>query len=179
MNYLAECNIFVKENNTNTLTLKKSIAAIIGIAVLVACGSARQASKSARQEQDAKLVAQKLDARQYTVDINYMIPQAGQSKAVNNYSITVDGENFESWLPYAGRATAVPYGGGKGLTFKDKIDEYKDSGWNGDKREITIKVANDEDTYEYFLTVFDNGSATLNVNARNRDGISYNGNLLL
>ena len=160
------------------MSLKKSIAAIIGIALLFACGSARQATKSAEEQADAKLVAQKLDARQYTIDITYMMPQVGPSKPVDNYSIKVDGENFESWLPYAGRATGVPYGGGKGLTFKDTIDEYKDSGWDGDKRVVTMTVSNDEDTYTYILTVFDNGSAILNVNARNRDSISYNGNMV-
>ncbi len=158
--------------------MKKAFAAIIGLAVLFACGSARQATKSAEEQADAKLVAEQLDARQYKIDVNYMIPQSGLSKAVDGYSITVDGENFESWLPYAGKATSVPYGGGKGLTFKDTIDEYKDSGWEGDKRVITMTVSNDEDTYTYILTVFDNGSATINLNARNRDGISYRGNMV-
>jgi len=164
------------------MTLKKSFLSIlaIGIAVLISCGSARQAAKSAKeQEQDSKAVSEKLDARSYTIDINYMIPQAGPAKAVDNYSITVDGDKIDSWLPYAGKATSVPYGGGKGLTFKDSIKEYKDSGWKDDKREITMTITNEEDTYQYFLTVFDNGTATLSVNCRNRDGISYRGNMVL
>ena len=40
-----------------------------------------------------------------------------------------------------------------------------------------MQVKTQEDIFVYSITVFDNGSADINVNCHNRDDISYRGNL--
>ena len=142
---------------------------------LAACGTLRQTSEErARIEQ---MVDQRLDARDYRIDVNYMIPLRGGGKSVSGgYSIKVDGTVIESHLPYAGVARNVPYGGGKVLSFKDDIDEYADSGWQKKgERTIVFTTNNDEDTIVYTLTLFTNGQADIQVHCRNRDDIGFRG----
>ena len=76
-----------------------------------------------------------------------------------------------------GTATAVPYGGGKVLTFEDDIDKYSESKGKDGSRVIEITTDNDEDVVEFRLTVFENGRVDLQVSSRNRESISYNGQL--
>jgi len=100
------------------------VIALLALLLATGCGAARQTSSDAQQ--DAQLVQQKLDARSFTIDVNYMIPLRGQARSVSSYSISVDGTTLNSHLPYFGEARNVPYGGGNGLSFKDNIDEYSD-----------------------------------------------------
>ena len=147
--------------------------------LLTACGVAGQTSaqKQAERQRVAQMVQESIDARQFTIDINYMIPLRGRSRAVNSFSVKVDGDWLDSNLPYFGQAQSVPYGGGKGLTFKEEIAEYTDSGLVEEKRTLVLTVKNEEDTYVYTFTIFDNGSTDLRVHCRNRDDISYRGEL--
>ena len=73
----------------------------------------------------------------------------------------------------------MPYGGGNGLSCKDDIDDYSDSGWQKDNRTIVLSVKTEEDTFVFSINVFTNGTATINVHCRNRDDIIYRGNLRL
>ncbi len=154
------------------------IILLAAVAVLAGCGILNQKSPEAiaEEQKTEKLVQDKLDSKQFTVNVNYMMPTKGGSKAVNGaYSLTIDGDSIDSYLPYIGGATSVPYGGGKGLTFKDKITQYTDSGWEKDQRKISATTENGEDTLTYNITVFKNGSASIIVTSRNRDTISYRG----
>jgi hypothetical protein len=108
-----------------------------------------------------------------------MIPSAGPTRAVSNYSIKVSGDTLVSYLPFIGRAYNVPYGGGKGLDFTAKINEYHDIANAGGGHDIVINVANEEDVYFYTINVTTNGSAFISVSSRNRERISYTGEMYL
>ena len=97
-----------------------------------------------------------------------------QAKVTQTVRQKLDGRAYQIDINYM----VPPYGGGKGLTFKDKIESYTDSGWVKDKRTIVVKVKNEEDSYIYTLEVFDNGTASVRVTSRNRDEISYMGRLI-
>ncbi|MBO4360004.1 MAG: DUF4251 domain-containing protein [Eubacteriaceae bacterium] len=129
------------------------------------------------EEVKARAVQEMLDERSYQIDINYMIPLRASPRAVSLYSVIVDGSTIDSHLPYIGDARSVPYGGGKGLTFKEDIQSYTDKGWEKGCRTILINVKNEEDTYVYTLEVFENGDAAIHVSSQNRDNISYRGAL--
>ena len=155
--------------------MKQFFALTMALVLATACGIFGQTPEERRQIADE--VQQKLDERSFEIDINYMIPLRGTGKAVNSYSVSVKDNVLDSHLPYFGVARDLPYGGGKGLTFTEKISAYSDSGLVGDRREIVVTVANGEDIYVYTITVFDNGSADVHVHSRNRDDISYRGSL--
>ena len=160
------------------MRLSKSLMMIlVAGSMLAAC--ATQEERAARKAEQARLVTAALDARDYEIDITRMIPSKGAAKSVSSYSIEVRNDSLISYLPYIGRAYNVPYGGGKGLNFSAPISNYKESKGKNGLREIEISVTNSEDTYRYYLKVYDNGSSSLNVQSRQREQISYTGDMKL
>ena len=160
----------------------KWLGSLLALVVLAAgCGVLHQKS-TARKAETARvtsLVRQQLDARKFTVEIEFMSPLSGPGRSVvgDGYSLTVEGDKINSHLPYQGTAYAVPYGGGKVLDFEDEIDSYVEEPAGADRRVIVISTDNDEDVVEFRLTVFDNGKANLQVNSRQRESISFSGHL--
>ena len=69
----------------------------------------------------------------------------------------------------------MPYGGGHALNFEAPIGHYEYGMNRKGGYEVRIYVKTDEDEHIYSLTVFDNGSASLDVQSRNRERISYTG----
>ena len=152
------------------------LIALLALAVLFlsGCGALRQTPEE--RQRTAELIGQRLDARDYRIDIDYMIPLRGGGRAVSgSYSVRVEGTAVDSHLPYAGVARSVPYGGGKVLTFEDDIDRYEDTGWRDGRREVVLTTDNDEDIIVYTITVFDDGHADIHVHCQNRDDISFRG----
>ena len=159
----------------------KSISFLaLAISLIWGCGTLRQSpdEKKAEQERIAQAVSRQLEAKDYQIDVNYMSPLRGSGQIVSgSYSIAVKGKEIDSHLPYVGVAHTVPFGGGKVLTFKDDIDEYSDSGWKKGQRTIVLSTNNDEDTIVYTLKVTEDGRVNIHVRCRERDAISYLGEL--
>lgn len=119
-----------------------------------------------------------LEARDYKIAISRMYPMKGSSRSVSyGYSVEVRNDSLISYLPYFGGAYNVPYGGGKGLNFSERIGSYRESQKNNGERQIEINVTNEEDTYIYLIKVFSNGNSSIDVTSRQRDHISYSGEL--
>ena len=134
--------------------------------------------RAARAAEQAAKVTAALKARDYKISVDRMFPMKGSSKSVSyGYSVEVRNDSLISYLPYIGGAYNVPYGGGKGLNFKERISSYKESQKNNGQRQIEINVMNEEDTYVYTLKVYDNGSSSIDVQSRQRDHISYSGQM--
>lgn len=144
--------------------------------LFMAC--ATQEERAARKAEQAKMVTEALNVRKYKIDITRMIPSKGPAKSVSSYSIEVRNDSLISYLPYVGRAYSVPYGGGNGLNFSAPISNYKESKGKNGARDIEISVTNSEDTYKYSLKVYDNGNSSLNVQSRQREQISYSGDMV-
>ena len=141
-------------------------------------GCASPEERAARAAEQAAKVTAALKARDYKISVDRMFPMKGSSKSVSyGYSVEVRNDSLISYLPYIGGAYNVPYGGGKGLNFKERISSYKESQKNNGQRQIEINVMNEEDTYVYTLKVYDNGSSSIDVQSRQRDHISYSGQM--
>lgn len=156
-----------------------SIFVLISTLILAAgCGplgltSQEKAEQAART---AAFVKNSLDSRKYCISVNRMFPRRGTSKSLSTpYSVKVEGNKLHSYLPYAGVAYSVPYGGGKALNFDSDIVEYREDFSRSDRRVITLSTDNGEDHLIYTLTVFVNGKADIDVRARNREGIGFSG----
>jgi hypothetical protein len=105
-----------------------------------------------------------------------MFPLKGPGKNLTSgWSLEVKNDSLFSYLPYMGRAYNVPFGGGKGLNFDAPIKNYRDGLWQKNLRKIDFDATNDEDTYHYTIDVYENGNATINVVARERDPITFSG----
>lgn len=145
-------------------------------AILSGCASAEE--RAARAAEQAAKVTKALEARDYKIAVNRMYPMKGSSRSVSyGYSVEVRNDSLISYLPYFGGAYNVPYGGGKGLNFSERIGSYRESQKNNGERQIEINVTNEEDTYIYLIKVFSNGNSSIDVTSRQRDHISYSGEL--
>lgn len=153
------------------------------LAVLLAagCGVLHQnaAQRRAEEARRAEIAWEQLDARRYRIDVSYMYPTRGAGRYVggDGYSLTVEGGKVRSHLPYQGVAYQVPYGGGKVLNFEDDIDEYAEETAAADRRSFVFSTDNDEDVVIFHLTVYDNGKADITVRCKNRETISFRGEL--
>ena len=153
-----------------------SVMVLTAWVMLVGCATAEE--RAARAAEQAKAVKAALQERNYQIAVNRMYPSRGASKIVSSgYSVEVRNDSLISYLPYFGRAYDVPYGGGNGLNFSAPIRNYKESQTKSDLRHIEIDVKNDEDTYLYTLDIFDNGSTDINVRSRQREPISFSGQM--
>ena len=95
------------------------------------------------------------------------------------YSLEMRGDSVVSYLPYFGRAYSLPYGGGDGLRFETLVSDYQLSYNKKGKARIRFTARTKEDTFQFHVDVFTNGSATIGVTSTNRQGISYQGKLRL
>jgi hypothetical protein len=135
-----------------------------------------QETEKGKSEKEATIKTL-IDAHRYVFKAQSVHPSRGRTVQLNSdYDVKVSGDTMRSYLPYFGRAYSAPIDGrGGGIDFISKDFEYnqkarKKGGWD-----ITIKPRDVSDIRELFLTIFENGSASLRVLSNNREPISYNG----
>lgn len=159
--------------------MNRCLTALTAVA-LVACSSLTSAEKAERDAKTAQAVEKALTERQYTVSIQMMYPRGGKTVNVSpDFSLQVKGDTLVSYLPYFGRVYSVPYGGGNGLNFTAPIKEYQFEKDEKGNAHILIRVYTAEDNFTYSLNVFTNGSTSIDVSAREREAISYSGQMEL
>lgn len=135
-------------------------------------------SKADQRNKEKQVVKELLESKEYIIEVDRAIPMRGPSRHLTSpYTLEIKGDSVDSYLPYFGQAYSVPYGGGKGLIFKAPITDYKLSFNKKGEAKIKFKAYSGEDTFTYTIEVFPNGSASINVLAINRQGISFYGEL--
>lgn len=147
--------------------------------MLQACGSTDGLTKAEREAAVTRQVQEGLDTRHYTIAVDWMKPLGGMARHVtSNYELKVNGDEVDSYLPYVGEAYRLPYGGGKGLNFKGKIEDYTITYPTSNRSHIEFRVTNDEDTYYFRIDVFNNGKSIIDIIAQERDAISFDGEMV-
>ena len=168
----------IESGRITSFKLEKSLLTVVLslLALVMLSGCATAEERAARAAEQAAKVKIALTERQYKIGINRMYPMKGSSKSVSaSYAVEVRNDSLISYLPYIGRAYQVPYGGGKGLNFSERIGSYQESQTKKGLRRIEIGVKNEEDTYSYYIDVFDNGNTSIAVQSREREPISFSG----
>ena len=146
--------------------------------LILLCLSGMFAMQSATAQRWKKAKSTRLNADHYKINVDYMQPMKGRSRALtSDYSIEIRNDSVFSYLPYFGVAYNVPYGGGKGLIFNAPITGYRKESLKKGKTRIDFKTGNEEDKYEYSLTIYSDGSANIHIQPMNRQAISYSGEL--
>ena len=149
---------------------------LLFLSVVLLCGCATAEERAARAALQAAKVKKALSEKRFMINVDYMYPLSGTPKHLSyGYSLEVRNDSLISYLPYFGRAFNVPYGGGKALNFSERIGSYHEQEKGNGQRHIEIGVRNEEDTYTYYIDVFDNGSSSIDVQARECDAISFSG----
>ncbi len=146
---------------------------------LAACNTGNRLAKAERQAEVARRVQTSLESRQYTIAVDWMKPLRGTPKHLSyGYELKINGDEMDSYLPYMGEAYRLPYGGGKGLNFKAPILNYVQTQTAGNCYLIEFDVVNDEDVFHYRIDLFSSGKAIIDIWARDRDSISFQGEMV-
>ena len=162
--------------------MRKVIVGIFSVIMLTACSTSKFTSeqKAVKHALVTQKVRQAVDDRAYTVEMNYIYPQRMASRHLDyGYTLRISGDSIYSYLPYFGRAYSVPYNGGNGLNFKGVMDYYKVTRTKKDCTDVVLGVKDDGDDYQYTMNIYDNGTVSLGVFSRNRESISFSGEMMM
>jgi hypothetical protein len=152
---------------------------IIGLIVFTSVGKTfSQDAKTEKKKQEAiKIRAVVVDSQHYVFVAQSALPMAaGIRQLTSEYDVVVSKSKIISFLPYFGRAYSADYGSNTSpldftsTDFAYAIQDRKKGGW-----EVNIETKDVKGTTKFNFTIFENGTATLNVNNTNRQPISFNG----
>ena len=129
------------------------------------------------QEKDPVKVKAMVESKNFVFVADYVNPQSMRSRSLTSseYDLTIKPGEVISYLPYFGRAYSAPINGEGGIKFTSKDFDYNLVKTKKHNWDISIKPKDANDIQEMYLTVFDNGTASLRVNSLNRQSISYRG----
>jgi type II secretory pathway pseudopilin PulG len=167
-----------------TFQLTRNLVALLLVSVLSVTTLMAQNTKADRKaEQAAEQVAalkNMIDAQSYVFKARTANPMRGRTmQLTTDYTVKVGKDTVVSDLPYFGRAFTAPVDPTKGgIQFTSTKFDYSTKeikkGW-----EVTIKPTDTGgDIQQLFLTIFNNGSASLQVTSTNRTPISFNGTVV-
>lgn len=152
----------------------------LALLLLVGLGAFGKASaqndKADKKAEKAAQVKAMIDAQRYVFRPQSANPMRGRTlQLTTEYSVKVSKDTIISDLPYFGRAFTAPMDPSKGgIQFNSTKFDYKletiKKGW-----QVTIKPADASDVQQFFLTIFNNGSASLQVTSTNRTPITFQG----
>lgn len=155
------------------------LATLFAVTSLVSCGTGSGLTKAEKEAAVTRQVQEGLDTRHYTIAVDWMKPLGGMAQHVSsNYELTVNGDEVDSYLPYVGEAYRLPYGGGKGLNFKGHIEKYSITYPTSNRSHIEFEVNSQEDSYYFRIDVFNNGKSYIDIIGRDRDAISFDGEMI-
>lgn len=120
-----------------------------------------------------------INSKHYTFKAERMNPQrGGQKYLTSEYFLRVDGDSLISSLPYFGRAYTAPLNPEDvGYNFTSTNFDYNAVPKKKESYQITINTKDKMNTVMFVLTVYNNGTAYLQVTSNNKQPISYTGYL--
>jgi type II secretory pathway pseudopilin PulG len=161
-----------------TKQLVRSVVALLLVSLSLATSLSAQTGKKDKKAEKAAAIKALVDAQNYVFKAQSATPTGGRFlQLTTSYTVVVSKDTVKSDLPYFGRAYSAPIDPFKGgiqftsTNFNYKNEEIK-NGWR-----ITIKPADAGDVQQFQLSIFNNGSASLQVISTNRQPISFNGSI--
>lgn len=149
---------------------------LILLLIIGLSGVCAQTTKKERKEQREKEVKEQIIAENYKINVSNAYPLRGRAiHLTSSYSLTVRNDSVLSYLPFYGRAYNIPYGGGEGLIFNSRIDEYKMEMDKKGTAKIEFIAQSKEDLVKFTLRIFPNGSASINADMQKRDSMNFSG----
>lgn len=128
-------------------------------------------------QQKEAAVQKKIQDKSYVFTVQSVSPMRGSMRQLTSeYDLRISPDSAVSYLPYFGRAFAAPIGSSEtGIKFTSTNFIYtttnrKKGGWD-----VTIKPRDVQEVQQLFLTIFPDGSGSLQVTSTNRDPISFSG----
>jgi len=124
-------------------------------------------------------ITRKVQAKDYIIEVRSANPLRMRTVHLSaDYDLRILNDSAFAYLPYFGVAHIAPYGGDGGIVFGEPISDYtiipniKNNGWD-----IRFKVKSKENIYDFYISIFNNGSSSITVNSYNRDVINFIGEI--
>jgi hypothetical protein len=124
-------------------------------------------------------IEQKITNKDFTFVANWANPMSSATRQLTSYyNLTVNKDSLIVDLPYFGRSYTAPLDPTNiGININAVGFEYSFVKKKKDRWDITIVPKDRTDVQSFSMTVYDDGTAYLNVTCSNRNPISYNGRL--
>jgi uncharacterized protein YcfL len=141
--------------------------------VLIACFSHSSYSQNAQQSSPMKNM---ISAKHFTFQAQSASPQGrGTKQLTYGYRVEVSGDTVDCYLPYFGKSYTPAIGTTQSpLTFTSYGSEYavndSKNGWD-----VKINLKDQSNAKTLSFTVFDDGTASLQVTSNNLQSISFRG----
>ncbi len=153
------------------------VISILFVSILSSgCSGSKQAAAPGVSKE---AITESINKGEWVFTANYVMPQSGRSRPTNGlYTVTFNANTFVVYLPYFGKAYSASIGSSQGpLDFKTSDfdiakEQKKDGQWS-----LEIKPKDYKEVQSMNFTIYDNGSADLNVTLTNRSPISFRGNV--
>ena len=163
---------------SNGLDMKKikTFSAIVLCAAittfLISCSSSKKTTAPT-----GVAVQNLVDSQRFVFVAQTVFPMSGRSRQVTpDFNMVVTTDSIISNLPYFGRAFTAPINPAEGgIRFTSTNFEYDLRDNQKGKWDIVIRPKDASGIREVNMTIFENGSATVQVASINRQPISYNG----
>lgn len=160
-----------------------SLLAIILLVLQLAAFSqekSRKELKAERKLEQQKLTDSLMNLRKFVFTARTALPQGFSAidLTTNPNFVKFFPDSIVGDMPFFGTGYAgIGYSGDGGLKFSGKPTEYSIA---RNKKNFKVKaiVKSGHDTFQLFLTVSFEGSASLSINSLNRSPISYNGKII-
>lgn len=157
-------------------TITTFIVVMIGV-LLFSCGTSQTAIQKAEQ---AEILSEQIKNFNFKFKATHAYPQNYSSIYLSPfYEVKVSPDTVQAYLPYYGRVYTAPMdpseGGIKFIStdFKYEIEKGKKAGnWL-----IKIRTADTNRPFELRFDLWENGTGRLTVQDRNRQNISFQGNI--
>lgn len=168
----------------------KSLTAVVYISTLVfsiSCTSSgsltreqRKDIKAENMQEGLKIMSELLNSGTYLFTAQSATTSGGRTIQLNSniYTLAVKDQMVKAYLPYYGRAYTSDYSADPGMKFEGEPVEMAIKE-NEKKGNITVsyRVKTSGETYDITMIVSSSGFGSVSVISRNRQSISYYGNM--
>ena len=154
-----------------------TLIAIISSMVFFSCGTSQTAIEKANK---ARLLNEQIQNLNFTFNATYAYPQNYGSVYLSPYyDVKVSTDTVQVYLPYYGRAYTAPMNANEGgIKFVSTDFEYEiEQGKKAGNWMINIRTNDTPRPFTLNFDLWDNGTARLNVQDRDRQNISFQGNI--
>ena len=155
-------------------TIQRLISAIFLLITFVGINLLANAQDPPSEKEIA--ITKLVDSQRYVFYAEKANPTGGgQRFLTSEYTLRVAKDTIICNLPYFGRAYSAPIGSDGGITFTSTDFEYKSEPRKKGGWDISIKPKDVQGGQQVTMTIFPNGSTSLQATSNNRQPISFNG----
>ena len=118
-----------------------------------------------------------IDPQNFRIEVDYMFPRRWSARSLDyGYSLELRNDSVIGHLPYMGVAYQADFDT-DGLNFEKPITRYNIKKGKKNRLQIGFFCRKSIVDYQFIVTLFPNGKASIYMNPSNAESISYDGEL--